>query len=76
MDHSIRRIEPASVRPTAPRRRRGGDESRPFDLARDEPAAGAGDEAAAPADPGGAPSDRTVAPRGDDDPGARIDLSA
>lgn len=76
MDHSIRRIEPASVRPTAPRRRRGRDDSTPFDLTGGEPAAGARDEAAPPADTGRAPADRTVAPRGDDDPGARIDLSA
>lgn len=75
MDHSIRRIEPASVRPTAPRRRRGREDSTPFDPAGDEPAAGAPDEAG-PVVENKPAADRSVAPRGDDDPGARIDLSA
>ena len=72
MDPAIRRIEPTRVRPTGPRRRRGRDEDVPFELdASPSPEPGA-DENARP--PEG--SDRAVAPRPEDEPGAHLDLSA
>jgi len=75
MDNPIRPVgrplDSPSVRPVGPRRERGGQT--PFELDDDEESAPSSEQGARPEPE---PADRPVAPPGDDEVGAHLDLSA